>query len=140
MAGWLAGWLDGWLAGWLAWRNWQFSPISSSPLRPYGCKRIPLYKTDSILLASESGPLAIHSHLATSCSVAWLGAGDWWLGTAGWGLRARAWLAPGLGLGWLVTVFGHWRFSWLTGWLSRKAWFSAKGLAQLVHGSLFGGW
>ena len=43
----------------------------------------------------------------------------WWLEISGWrlvagGSGARAWLAGGLGLGWLVTVIGHRRFSWLT--------------------------
>ena len=36
----------------------------------------------------------------------WLEAGDWWLGTDGWKLVAAWGLAPGLGLGWLVTSIG----------------------------------
>ena len=76
--------------------------------------------------------------LATSCLVAWLGAGDWWLGTGGWGLVAgglwaRAWLASGLGLGWLVGCLPACMAGWEleTGGLGRDwpGWWLGAGLA-----------
>ena len=71
---------------------------------------------DSSHLAFKSDPLALHWELAISCLVAWLEAGDvvtrdWWLESRGVG----DWLTSGFGLGWLVTVIGDWRFSWLVG-------------------------
>ena len=70
--------------------------------------------------------------------VAAVGAGDWGLVAGGSG--ARAWLVGGLRLGWLVIVIGDWRCSWLTGWLSREAWFSVRELDQMVNGPLFRDW
>ena len=73
------------------------------------------FQTDSSQLGSKNNPLAIHWHLATRCLVAWLGAGDWLRLVAG-GSGARAWLALGLGLGWLVT--GVWSLAiQLVDWL-----------------------
>ena len=66
-------------------------------------------------MCSKHKPEAIHWHLATRCLVAWLGAGDWLRLVAG-GSGARAWLAPGLGLDWLVT--GVWSLAiQLVDWL-----------------------
>ena len=99
---------------------------------------------DSNQLASKSDPLGFHWQSFGNWQLAaWLP--GWGLETGGWGLAprgsgARTWMAGGLGLGWLVAVIGHWLFSWWTGWLSREAWFSVRGLDQVVNGSLFRDW
>ena len=129
-------------------------PAVTGRLRPYGCERVPFRdcQSDSFFVKcppvnrvrSIGFPSLIHRYSIANP----LAFGNKLFGCLVWGWRSVAgglWLeARGQGLGWLVVwgwaVIGHWRFSWLTGWLSREAWFGVRGLYQMVNGSLFRSW